>query len=452
MADKTIITQAEAVDAKFTFSAIVENFVKHINQDLSSAHGINLAWGKDAGSSGDGNDYSKYYDTFADVVGDYQVRFTVAGTPYFAPAKLSTREGQPAGTNSTDIVNYANSEVALTALATEIITTETDQISAILTSYLIPHTVKHLEDTHQSYATSVQDTLDSNGDVVGDFLLALEIDGAIYHVPCTNNIGGIPILPALSGLDTHDPDGPRSYSWVDSGGGPNYASQCVVAKGKLPIIGTFQYDADFLAATETPTHWHTFPWPGNLVGVYPSIDAAVPIGYTDLAGDPATFTVTSLPTTIKVDWNPETVHIGHSGHLWTRLVLNTQGSSRTHECLPVSNTVQSAEDDKFVCGYALASGAITETEYTQAVRFVKRQYGKTYLQGYRVWASPLTAWAKQRELTAKLLAWFGRYHVQGLAKNKRNPLWIAFELAQFSVSYLLGLAKRLQSKFARRVK
>lgn len=429
MANSTIITQSEAVEVKFAFSAIVENFVKHINQDLSSAHGINLAWGDTVG----GTDYSKYYDLNGDLVGDYQVCFTDAtGSKTYAPAKLSTRDSKPLGTNNTDIVSYSNSEVDKTALATEIVAYETEQINAVLQSWFLPHTKLHAADTHQGCTITSEETFDSNGDKVGTQVATIVVDGAVYKIPGYPVIGGLPVPPSLLGADIHDSGGPRSFLWIDRGGSGEFDTECVIARGRLPITVTLEYSPNQEVGPYAPlTSVSAF------AGIRPRTGLSDPYTNINTSGQAV---ITSLPHTLRLKWDVGADPLPSGYTTYTRVTLvNTVAA---HSTVPVSNTMVSQEDDKYVCGYALATGEVTLDEYAQSVRTVKRFYGKTYLLGYRSWARPFVAWAKKHASFAKLVALAGRYHIQGLNAKKRNPLWIAFELVQFSFGYAVGLIKR----------
>lgn len=201
MPDTSIVTQTTLRDIRVALNSLAENLNYHSNASLAKAHGLTaISFGAPVYDS-NGNDIQYYRDSGGDIVGRYQLRFTVGGAIYYAPGQSTVLPGQTTTGSLTETdVDTLMATVERSAWVTAFSQEYVDQIVAVRDGILLPHTLLGHWEVHTTPIVYPKETFDSQGHRVGRYRAVLQVAGVKYEIPCDTRLGGPPQVMRWSGL------------------------------------------------------------------------------------------------------------------------------------------------------------------------------------------------------------------------------------------------------------
>lgn len=262
---RALATQSELAALKDALTLVSENLNAHVNDSLSKAHGINLIDGP--ANDGNGNDLSKYQDSAGDTLGTHFVRFSINGVVYYAPAKDSTLAGKT-GSGSIDTsgqTDAAKATPSATSLITDYATIEA-QHANVVDGLLLEHTGLTHQSAHGNMSVLAQTTFDTDGHIVGHYVVQMVVDGILYNIPCDTRLGGPAQSPRIAQFTP-------SSARVDSpSGGGGYAPYTIfpnVLGGTKPFTYSYEYYKAGVWTAITPNVGTSIPFvnSGNSVAL-----------------------------------------------------------------------------------------------------------------------------------------------------------------------------------------
>lgn len=201
MADTSIATQTTLRDIRVALNTLAANLNYHSNASLAKAHSLTaISFGAPVYDS-NGNDIQYYRDSGGDIVGRYQLRFTVSDTVYYAPGQTTVLPGQTTTGSITEAdVDALMARVERSAWVTVFSQEYVDQINAVRDGILLPHTLLGHWEVHTTPIVYPKETFDSQGHRVGRYRAVLQVAGVKYEVPCDTRLGGPPQAMRWSGF------------------------------------------------------------------------------------------------------------------------------------------------------------------------------------------------------------------------------------------------------------
>ena len=263
MADTNIITQADVQAVKAYESTLAQNLTEHANASLSKAHGFELL-NTDGLIDSDGNDVSLYHDSNGDLVGTKMLRITDPNSRlnYVVPLNVTTLAGQPASTGVTSTADTGVSLQGDCAWITDVTTEALQSLQAANIQLLLPHTQLSHWQTHTAggvYSIAPQNTRDSAGHLVAEYVASIVYKGKKLLVPCSLRVGGPRQTPHIIDI------APRNYS-VPVASSQTYAP---LIKGDMPFTYSWYYSSSY-PGYGLPTTWTHIP-PTVGVGTTPVV-------------------------------------------------------------------------------------------------------------------------------------------------------------------------------------
>lgn len=262
------VTQSttDAVDA--SLALLRAAFLAHATASLSKAHGVNVLYLPTPVYDSSGNNVQYYFDSAGDVVGTYQLRFTVSGVTYYAPANATALAAQSVDISSALLTN---SQIAdqlsareSTALVTPFATEDAAYADAVRDAILLPHSEQGHWEAHVPITVRTRTVVDSRGNVVGRYVATLQFDGVKYDIPCDTQLGGPPRRPGGPLLPTITWTGPLNGNFSLNGttifmhvnAGASWPTGFTLTytgiTGSLPMAYLWEYSVD-------QTTWTAFP-------------------------------------------------------------------------------------------------------------------------------------------------------------------------------------------------
>jgi len=199
-----LVTQSSLIEIDAALSGLGSVLSAHAGSSLATAHSVTALYFPAPVYNSSGNNVQYYSDSAGDIVGQYQLRFTVNDTVYYAPAKTTALAGQTSTVTNTLLSNTAISALlsereptALTTAFAENSVAYTDEVRDAL---LIPHTRLGHWEAHAPITVRSRVIYDSRGNVVGRFAATFQFNGVKYDIPCDTDLGGPPKLWNWVGL------------------------------------------------------------------------------------------------------------------------------------------------------------------------------------------------------------------------------------------------------------
>lgn len=338
--EKNLVTNARLSEIKTAEAGLADNLYEHANASLSKAHGIQLYYLPHPFYDDYGNDVSSYCDSGGDRVGYYQGIFTYSNVNYYVPLEVTTLTGKDPDTgmsllHETDTAT-PSSAPSETALVTDF--TPQDQQDLIVTNndVLLPHLLLSHWETHEAgvYQITAQDTYDSAGHKIGDYVVTLSVDGNELNLPCSSRLGG-PVQPPRNVAIA-----PTSIAWAfASGEGYEGGSTCTAT-----WTGSAPFTSIRWQLLQSGSVWsYLTNANGSSAGSLTSYDGRLNIaGYctVDLNSFTSLFTFTSVGTLVGSNVGQLRVEITNSeGTSYAYCLLSA--TDETSSCVVFSSGVES---------------------------------------------------------------------------------------------------------------
>ena len=235
MASTVIVTQTSADEIRTALEALANNLEHHRDSSLAKAHGLTVIAFAAPVYDANGNDIQYYRDSAGQVVGTVYLRLIANDTIYYAPAKVTTLDGQPTQASlTTEDVAATRDQIGKSAWITEFSSDLAATVQSVDESLLIPHTEKDHSEAHGILLAYPKDTYDSSGHKVGRYVVVFQYQGTKYELVCDRRLGGPPQVPVLSANPTS-----VSWSFGDGEGYEGGTSVVCTATGSRPF--TFQW-------------------------------------------------------------------------------------------------------------------------------------------------------------------------------------------------------------------
>ncbi len=446
MADTSIATQTTLRDVRLALNELASNLDYHVNASLAKAHGITaLNFGVPV-YDGAGNDVQYYRDSNGDIVGRYQLRFTVGNTVYYAPAKTTSLTGQDTTGSLTQAdVDALLSKVEKSAWVTIFTEGLVDEINAVRDGILLPHTLMGHWEAHAIPLAYPLDTFDHQGHRVGRYRMVFQVAGIKYEIPCDTALGGPPKTPKINPKyptvqflgqinGNFSIQGSTIYMHVEAGEAwPNSVDITYQITGTKPANYTWQYSfdnstwSDFITGTPVPGQGSGN---GALTLTTANGGTVLPSG-----SHTANFAIQSAG--------------GDDGNTWyIRCIFSNAGGSATSASVLVDMRDSA---DKFLCTLAAERGYVDKNVLAADYAHARTLPG-TVRDGYRLWAKPTSRFLSSHPVLLRALAPFIRAwavhsaHKAGLLKKSTGLGKVVYGIGYVVSNGLGWLWHQLRSK------
>lgn len=197
------VTQSCLIDTDAALNTLGVDLLAHMTGSLAKAHGINVLYLPSPVYDNNGNNVQHYFDSAGDIVGVYQLRFTVNNVVYYAPANATALAGQAASSSTILSDEDISAQLAArdkTALVTSFISAQVTYTDAVRDQILLPHAQLGHWEAHAPITVRSRVVTDSRGNTVGRFVATIQFNGIKYDIPCDTSLGGPPRVWNWTGL------------------------------------------------------------------------------------------------------------------------------------------------------------------------------------------------------------------------------------------------------------